>query len=176
VATGQSIATGETVTTNDFAVAKVVPIAVHCDITLFSSFDLDNNTNDNHVTLPADTTNTPVEFILTVCNDSTNVDQTVSLDGLPPLFTDSTLTATNIVPATTNIAKGQCITIDAWILVTCATPPIVVTVQGTAIANNNFPCVYDAFGRAITSAASTCNAINATNKYDVATCIVLNTA
>jgi len=62
------------------------------------------------------------------------------------------------VPATTNIAKGQCITIDAWILGACTNPPILVTVQGEAIASTNYPCIYDAFGNVIKSLPSTCNA------------------
>ena len=157
VVTASGTANGVTTNATDNATAIVVPIGVQCNITLFSSFNLDSVTNGNHVTLPTGSSNTPVEFLLTICNTG-DADLDVSLTNVPPLFTDGTLSIVLDVPATTNIPAGGCITIDGWMAVTCPGIQIQTTVQGTAVGTAAIPCIYNSQGTAVTTAASSCTA------------------
>jgi hypothetical protein len=144
VATGNGSSTGQVVRDTNTAVAVVVPISVVCDITLFSSFDMDNNTNDNHVTLPD---SGPVELKLVVCNTG-QANLNVAISGAPCVLTPIT-----------NLLAGRCVTQICVVDVTCpAGTNIEITVVGTAVASTNVPCVLDSNGRAITTAPSTCEA------------------
>src|SRR5262249_2760313 len=73
--TGQSA--GQTVTARDSAVALVDRARITCDARVTAPCDLDGQTNDNHVTLPATGGPCAVTFVVTVCNtgriDLTNV-------------------------------------------------------------------------------------------------------
>lgn len=157
VATGTGSASGIITNAQDSATAIVLPIKVQCNILLYSSEDLDNTTNNNHVTLPAGTTNAPVEFELTVCNTG-QADLNVSLKNLPPLVSCADDVTPINVPATTNIPAGQCIVISGCVLIGCPGLDMQVTVQGTAVASQNIPCIYDSQGRAVATAASSCAA------------------
>src|SRR5213075_946070 len=55
-ASGTGAPSGTRVSTNDNATVHVLDIHIVCDIVLMSSFDMDNNPNDNHVTLPVGST------------------------------------------------------------------------------------------------------------------------
>ncbi len=129
----------------DTANAVVVPVGVECSILLFSSFDEDNNANDNHVTLPDNGT---VQFSLTIRNTG-RADLSVAIAGAP--------CAT--VPATVPIPAGGSTNFVCDVDVTCpAGTNITVTVTGTAVASASVPCVFDTNGRAITTGPSPCSA------------------
>jgi hypothetical protein len=152
-ASGNSQATGQFTNKTDTATAILLPININCVLTLFSSFDMDENTNnDNHVTLPD---SAPVELTVWTCN--TNPFPVVAtFSGLP--------CATNILggPIVTSILlqPGQCFTNICDFDVVCpAGTNITVTVQATAVASTNVPCVFDANGNAITSRPSECEGV-----------------
>lgn len=151
--------TGNGITTNatDTATAITVPIGVRCSILLFSSEDLDNNPTDNHVTLPAGTTNAPVQFCLTVTNTG-KADLLVSLTNVPPLVDcDNDSTPVPVPPAVTIVAGGS-YEICGCVLIGCPGLDMQVTVKGTAVASLTVPCVYDSQGNAVTTSASSCPA------------------
>jgi hypothetical protein len=148
--TGTGASSAESVTNTASAQVTVVPISVNCEIALFAQFDMDNNTNDNHVTLPASGT---VQFELTVNNPST-IPLSVAIVGLPcSVDIDS-----NSIPTTVVIPAGGSTNFVCYVDVVCPGTNISVTVTGTALANEAHPCIYDANGNAITTSPSSCNA------------------
>jgi uncharacterized repeat protein (TIGR01451 family) len=151
-AAGRGLSTGILTNDNDTATAIVVPVGVSCDISLFSSFDMDNNPNDNQVSLPD---GAPVQFAVTV-NNTGQADLNVNIVGLPC----SVDINTNPIPTTVLIpAGGSAGPFVCDIDVTCPDGTnFSVTVTGTAVASASVPCVYDSAGNAITTASSTCTA------------------
>jgi SdrD B-like domain len=156
IAIGTGQISGITTRAQDSATAIVLPIGVSCGIMLNSPLDTDGNPIDNHVTLPAGSVNAPVQVTLTINNTGLG-DLNVNVSGLPPLV-DCVTGIPMVVPATTNIPAGQSITIDGCVLVSCPGTQMNVTVQGTAVANTNIPCIYDSFGNVIQTAMSSCPA------------------
>src|SRR5262249_52358716 len=117
----------------------------------------DGSSDDNHVTLPAGSVNTPVEFTEVITNTGA-ADLNVTVSGLPPLVdcdnTNLSITITNPI----FIAAGQSTTISGCILVSCPGVNISVGVQGAAVASTNIPCVFDANGNAVETASNSCAA------------------
>jgi hypothetical protein len=154
VATGVSVIDQSSVSATNSAATHVVALTVCCtNVTLYSSVDMDNNTNDNHVTLPTGPTNTPVQITFQICDYGPD-DATFTLTGLPQLYTDDSLMTTSTIPTT--VSASNCVTISGWMVVSCGSTPINlnITVQGTATSNTNYPCIYDSSGNVIV--ASTC--------------------
>lgn len=154
-----AVGTGAGYTTNatDTATAITVPIGVACSIKLSANDDLDNNTNDNHVTLPAGTNNAPVQFCLTVTNTG-KASLSVSLTNVPPLVDCADDQTPVSVPSSVNIAPGASYELCGCVLVSCPGLDMNVTVRGTAVATAEVPCIYDSQGNAVTTAPSSCNA------------------
>jgi hypothetical protein len=158
IATGQSQATGDTVTTNASAVAIVVPASVACKVDLSSTF-FTNSSPSCEVTLPFGTTNAPITITLTITNTG-QADLDVNIIGGNVLnaavFDCNLLTpitfGTVFVPAgvTTNFVLG-------CVEVSCPGTNITVVVQGTAVASKSIPCVLDINGNTITTAPSQCS-------------------
>jgi hypothetical protein len=159
-ATGNSQATGETVTSNAKAVAIVVPASVTCSLDLSSS--VNQNTNNSppcEVTLPANSVNSPVTVKLAI-NNTGQADLNVSIIG-GNILTSGLVNCTGgaavtfgtvFVPAggTTNFVVG-CVSVS------CPGTNISAVVQGTAVASKTVPCVLDVSGNAITTAPSSCS-------------------
>src|SRR5262249_15468529 len=137
----------------------IVPISVTCDITLSSTFDLDNNPNDNHVSLPADSQNAPVAVTVTLHNPS-SIDLQVTISGLPPLVSCDDDTTPVPPPQPVTVPAGGDVTVNAGcVLVSCpAGLDMSVSVVATATANTDHPCIYDSNGNAIATDVSTCTA------------------
>jgi uncharacterized repeat protein (TIGR01451 family) len=159
-ATGQSQATGQTVTTNASAVAIVVPASVTCKVDLSSP--VNQNTNNSppcEVTLPPNSVNSPVTVKLTI-NNTGQADLNVSIiggniltSGLVNCTSGAAVTFGNVfVPAggTTNFVVG-CVSVS------CPGTNISAVVQGTAVASKTIPCVLDLSGNDIRTATSSCN-------------------
>jgi hypothetical protein len=153
-ATGQSAANGASVSATNTAVAVVVPASVSCSLSVSNDFNLDSPIVPSHVLLP---TNAPVTVQLIV-NNTGSSDLTVSIGGLPPLF-DCASGAAVPVPATVDIPAGGSTNYTGCVDVACPNGlQLRVTVQGTALASTDIPCVYDSNGSNITTAASSCSA------------------
>src|SRR6185503_2656997 len=72
------------ISTNDVddATVQLLPIGVECDVTLFSSVDLEGKCD---VTLPEGSVDAPVQFTLTLKNTGALPINVTSLPGLPSL-------------------------------------------------------------------------------------------
>jgi uncharacterized repeat protein (TIGR01451 family) len=159
-ATGQSEATGQTVTTNASAVAIVVPASVTCKVDLSSSLNVNtNNSPPCEVTLPFNAVNSPVTVTLTITNtgeadlDVNIIGGDIVTAGLVNCSSGAAVTlGTVFVPAggTTNFVVG-------CVAVSCPGTNLSAVVQGTAAASKSIPCVLGVFGNAITTAPSQCS-------------------
>jgi hypothetical protein len=140
-AIGTAQISGITTQAQDSATAIVLPISVTCSMTL--------NTNS----LPAGSVNVPIQATVTICNTGLG-DLNVSISGLPPIVDCGTLAPITVPPVF--VPAGQCVTNVYCVLMSCPGGNVTMTVQGTAVASTNIPCIYDSFGNVITTAPSTC--------------------
>jgi hypothetical protein len=154
-ASGVGDISGITVTTNDSATVQVLNINIVCDITLLSSFDMDGNTNDSHVTLPAGSANTPITFILALCNTGTSPLNVTSISGLPGTDCDSNSIA---LPLPINLGPGECRSYTNCVLVSCPGAQYSVTAHAEADDLGGTLCVYDSEGNRITDDTAPCTA------------------
>jgi uncharacterized repeat protein (TIGR01451 family) len=153
-ASGNSQATGQFTNKTDTAVARLLPISVECRITLSST--VNQTTNGPCVTLPD---SGPVAFTLTITNTG-QADLDVNVSGLPVLFDCLNPTNGIAVRLPIRIAVGGSSIIGPYCFdAFCPTGAnLTVTVQGTAVASTNVPCIYDSGGNAVTTATSECTA------------------
>jgi hypothetical protein len=143
----------DTVSDTDTATVNTIPISVNCELELFSSFDMDGVADDNHVTLPADQQNAPIQVTVVVNNPSAvDLQVDINVPGLVSCIDEPTVTSV-LVPA------GQTVsTVVGCVLASCPGGlSLTVTVQGTAVTTGA-TCIYNAQGEAITTAESTCTA------------------
>jgi hypothetical protein len=153
-ATGTGQASGIVTNAQATATAIVLPISVRCEITLTGG-NVETPNRDCQVTLAE---NGAVTFSLTVYNTG-QADLNVDLTGIPALYDCTGLTPI-AVPATIFVPVGGSSNIVGCTDVTCPGTNFWVTVQGTAVAtaSTGVVCVYDANGRAIRTAVSSCQA------------------
>jgi uncharacterized repeat protein (TIGR01451 family) len=157
IATGTGLTSGIVTNAQSSATNVVLPLKVSCNIVLFSTYDMDGNTNDNHVLLPQNNTNTPITFTLNICNPGM-VDLDVTVTGLPSLVDCGGDIQPQGVLQTIFVPTGQCAQVTGCVLVPCGTTNFNVTVQGTANPGETGDCIYDSFGNVISSAPSSCSA------------------
>jgi len=152
-ADGVGASSGTEVSATDSAEVVVVPISVECDIEVVGV--VQPPVGNCEATL---TESGPVEFTLTIRNTG-EADLDVSITGVPPLKNCDTLEDI-VVPTSVFIAAGG----DPYVLTGCTevTCPegaqFEVTVQGTAVASEEVPCIFDENGVAVKTAESTCRA------------------
>jgi hypothetical protein len=155
-ATGTGQASGFVTNAQATATAIVLPISVRCEITLTGGV-VETPNKDCPVTLAE---NGAVTFSLTVYNTG-QADLDVDLTGIPALYDCTGLTPIT-VPATIFVPVGGSSNIVGCTDVTnCPEQTkFSVKVQGTAVATTStgVVCVYDANGRAIRTAVSSCEA------------------
>lgn len=151
-ATGTGVSSGELVSATDTALAVVVPISVVCDIEVVGT--VQPPVGDCEATLSE---SGPVQFTLTIENTG-DADLEVTIEGVPPLKNCDSLEEI-VIPASVLLGVG-----DQYVLTGCTDvicpdgAQYAVTVQGTAVASETVPCVYDANGNAVQTAPSTCEA------------------
>jgi hypothetical protein len=165
-ASGVGAITDTTVTDTDTADVSVASLGVECELQLSAEGDMDGNPNDAHLTLPDSFAGTCVEagFILTIRNtgqvtESVQVTESsvgVSIEGCEDL-------EGNPVDLTQPIelAPNESITIICDICaITCPGPnTISVSVVGTAIDNETYPCILDAEGNPVATDESLCSGV-----------------
>jgi hypothetical protein len=158
IANGVSIINSAQITSaTNHAVAHVLPVCVSCTTpTLVSSFDVDNNTNDNNVTVVNLGAITPITYteVITNCGSA---DLSVALTGLPALVDCATDTNPIVIPNPVFIPAGGSYTIQGCFIFSptnCPLLTVTVTAKGTVVASTNIPCIYDAHGNPITTATS----------------------
>ena len=158
VVTATGTGNGITANATDTATAIVVPISVACNTTLYSDFNLNTNGGSGcQVVLPSGTTN-PVMVTLVITNSGMD-DLSVQISGLPPLLDCGDDTTPLDIANPTNIPAGGSITIQGCVLVSCPGGlDLPISVQGTAIATAEVPCIYNSSGTAITTSVSQCPA------------------
>lgn len=139
----------------DSAVGHVLNINVECDLTLFSSFDMDTQPTDNHVTLPAGSVDVPVEFNFTVRNTGTSSLTVTNITGLPALI-DCASGAPITVTLPFDIAAGGESSLSACTLVSC--PGASFSVRAFAVASDEggTRCVFDENGNRVADATDVC--------------------
>jgi hypothetical protein len=139
--------TSETVTDTDTATVRVLVINIVCDITLFSSFDM--NENGPCMILPD---SGPVQFTLTLRNTGTTPLNVTSLSGVPALVDCTTGAAVPLPTLPFTIpAGGSAPPIVGCVDVTCPEgADFAVTVHAEASDENGTLCVYDKNGNRVT--------------------------
>jgi hypothetical protein len=173
-ATGESTLDDSTATAVPAtAVATVLEINIECSIELTSTFDLDNNPSDNHVTLPTGSVDTPVEVTLTLENTGTADLIVTNVDGLPPLVD----CADDVTPVDAAVVLGLPLTIPAgssistplgcW-LVSCPSASFTAVAHAIADSEEGTLCVFDSSGNIITDSSPGCSAD--VSCEDVVTC------
>ncbi len=150
-ATGSS-ADGASDTDTDDALARVLVIDLVCESTLFSSVDMDNNTNDCNVLLPD---SAPVRLNVVFRNNGNAPLDITSIAGLPPLFDCADNTTPVVVALPIHLEPGASVTIAGCINHDCTGPDVTLRIIGHAEANDNNGtlCVYDRTGQRITDAS-----------------------
>jgi hypothetical protein len=162
-ASGEGAASGTTVTAQDTATVSVAYIAVECELQLFSGEDGDNNPNDANLLLPTSFAGSCISggAILTVRNTgqlTESVQVTESATGV----TVSGCVDSNGDPVDLslpfNLDPNTEVTIICDICdITCPGPDnISISVVGTAIGNETYPCILDAEGNPETTASDSC--------------------
>jgi uncharacterized repeat protein (TIGR01451 family) len=161
IANGTGVSSAIVVHATNSAVAVVLPISVACQsVTLHSDFDqdafnggADGSLDDNHVTLPGGSVSTPVTFIEVITNTGV-ADLNVTVSGLPPLVDCNDTNTAITIQQPLFIPAGGSATITGCLLASCPGVNINVTAQGTAVANQTIPCVFDANGNAVATGVS----------------------
>jgi hypothetical protein len=156
-ASGASTITGQTVTAQDTATVTIVPLNLSCSIVLTSSLDMDNNPNDNHVTLPQGTLNAPITVSITLHNGST-IDESVQIT--VPGLVDCADQTTPVTPAPVTVPAGSDVTVQAIGCVIASCPAglnLTVTAVGSAVSTAPDICVNDTTGTPVTT-STTCTA------------------
>lgn len=149
---GNAETTEEPVTDTDSAEAIVVPIGVECDIEVVGT--VQPPVGGCEATLSE---SGPVQFTLTIRNTG-EADLLVSITGVPALYDCDELTAIE-VPASVRIPVDEEYVLTGCTTVSCPEgAEYAVTVQGTAVASDAVPCVYDSEGNAVQTQPSTCRA------------------
>jgi hypothetical protein len=145
------------------ATVTVVPISVSCDIVLVSSFDMDANpSTDNHLLLPNGTISDIVGGLhLTVHNTgSAAVNAAVTLTITGAGEANCVDSAGNSIDLTKiPLEVGQSVEVICDLTgIACPTPvTISASVVGTAVVSADYPCIFNAQGQVITTAASPCS-------------------
>lgn len=154
---------GQTDTDTDEADARVLNIDIECRVELTSSFDMDGNASDNHVTLPAGSTNAPVQVTLTLHNAGTSPLNVTSVAGLPALV-DCADGVTPVDVATLiglplNIPAGGTVTtnLGCW-LVSCPGGSFSASAHAEASSEDGTLCVYDSKGQIVSDDSPECPA------------------
>ena len=148
---------GVRVTTNDTATAIVLNINIVCDLTLGSSFDMDNSPTDNHVTLPTGSVDTPITFTLTLRNTGTSPLTVTAINGLPGLV-DCITGNPIVVPLPINIPASGTFTISGCVNVSCPGTNFTVSAHAEADDQGGTLCVYDSQGNRIADDTTPCSA------------------
>jgi hypothetical protein len=149
---------GVRVTTNDTARAIVLKINIMCMLTLGSSFDMDENPTDNHVTLPEGSADTPVTFNLTLKNTGTSPLNVTAVNGLPALV-DCISGAPVVLPLPINIPAGGSYTLSACVNVSCPEgAEFSVSAHAEADDVGGTLCVYGTKGNRIADDSGPCPA------------------
>jgi len=164
-ATAVGVLSGQSVSVSDQATASVLNIGVSCNLALSSAFDLDNNPNDNHVTLPGDSLpNTPVQVSLTVSNTGSADLIVTSVSGLGSLVDCDTLLPVDLatvlgLPLSVSKQAGSVNIplVGCW-LVNCPGGSLSVSVTAIADSKDGTLCVNDTNGNAISETSSPCTA------------------
>jgi hypothetical protein len=136
-------------------------LSVSCDVSLTAAlgFDLDNDPNDNHVTLAIDQQNNPIGVTIRLHNPGP-ADLQVAISGLPELVQCAD-GVTPVPPLTPVFVPAEAdVTVDmGCILASCpGGASFTLAVVGTAVASSDVPCVHDANGNPIQTPASDCSA------------------
>jgi hypothetical protein len=148
---------GVIVTTNDTATAIVLNINIMCMLTLSSSFDMDDNPTDNHVTLPEGSVDTPITFNLTLKNTGTSPLKVTAVTGLPALV-DCISGAPIVLPLPINIPAGGSYSISGCVNVSCPGDSFSVSAHAEADDVGGTLCVYDSQGNRIADDSAPCPA------------------
>jgi hypothetical protein len=141
------------VTTNDTATVIVLDINIVCDIVLMSTFDMDNNTNDNHVTLPVGSTGVPIQFKLTLRNTGSSPLNVTTIDGLPKLV-DCDLGTPISVSLPIHLDAGASVMISGCADASCPDTKFSVSVHAEADDLGGTLCVYDSTGHRVSDDTS----------------------
>jgi hypothetical protein len=160
VATANGIGAGSLVrvTTNDNATVIVLRINIECELTLNSSFDMDGNPSDNHVTLPVGSVNTPITFNLTLRNTGNSPLNVTSVSGLPSLVDCTDLTTPVQLALPVNIPGGGSVAFSACVIVSCPGTSFSVTAHAEADDQGGTLCVFDSQGNRIADDTTPCTA------------------
>jgi hypothetical protein len=157
-ANGQS-AQGLADVDTDFADAEVLNINLVCELTLFSSVDLDENPNNNSVELPVGSLNTPVEFNLVLRNTGTSPLTVTNITGLPALVDCTDQTTPVVVTLPFDIDAGGSATLSACVLVSCPGAQFSVQAHGVASDEGGTLCVFDENGNRVSDSTAVCPAV-----------------
>jgi hypothetical protein len=144
---------GVSVTNTSSATVTVVPACVLCTLTVSNDFNLDNPIVPGHVLLPS---NAPVVVQLTVTNCGSG-DLNVSIS---PLSLHDCVSGADVSPpASVFLAAGASAQYTGCLDVVCpAGTNLNVSVQGTAVASKDIPCIFDSLGNVISTDVSHCSA------------------
>jgi hypothetical protein len=146
-----SINASDIVKATNTASVVVKRIDVTCDLTLFSSFSVEGPCDVN---LPQDSVDTPVTFILTVCNTGNSPLNVTSLDGLP-VFEDCLSGAPATIPVPFSLVANECRSFTNCTRVSCPEGArYSVTVHAQADDANGTLCVYDNAGNRVSDESS----------------------
>jgi hypothetical protein len=154
---GDGVPGGVHVSTNDSATAIVLNINIVCDVTLGSSFDMDENPNDNHVTLPEGSVDTPVTLCLTLRNTGSSPLNVTTINGMPSLV-DCASGAPVVVSLPINIPAGGSVKVCGCVSVTCPGAQYSISAHAEADDVGGTVCVYDSQGNRIADDSSPCPA------------------
>jgi hypothetical protein len=130
---------------------------------LGSTFDMDGNATDNHVTLPAGSTNTPVTVTLTLNNTGTSPLNVTSVSGLPALVdcADGTtpVDVATLLGLPLNIPAGGTFTtnVGCW-LVSCPGGSFSASAHAEASSEDGTLCVHDSTGQIVADDSPECPA------------------
>jgi hypothetical protein len=166
---------GAAPTVTSCAAVQVKKINVTCDLQLVAAtgFDLDNNPNDNHVTMPAGSTDVSIETALKITNTGTaplkvtsisvtdcanppNPISLVTCGGVTPVDFNTTIFANGPISVSPNNGFVDLGNIGCWV-VSCPGGCLKVTVNAQADDQVPGVCITDQSGNPVT-ATTTCQA------------------